>query len=176
MSELREYSASAVVGRFARAIGIVLILSIAGPLATAALISLIVVGLGAALLQLFLALLELEALRAVISVAVGLLAFVTMLASFLPSVAAGLIFALAAVYGGINMIWMAWLAAAIAVAGLVVFGIFVVPSESSAVILPDVRSARQALTLTAILTVLAVIPASLCWWLAKPLHRARIAA
>jgi hypothetical protein len=123
-----------------------------------------------------LALLELEALRAVISVAVGLLAFVTMLASFLPSVAAGLIFALAAVYGGINMIWMAWLAAAIAVAGLVVFGIFVVPSESSAVILPDVRSARQALTLTAILTVLAVIPASLCWWLAKPLHRARIAA
>jgi hypothetical protein len=176
MSELRDYSAGAVVGRFARAIGIVLIFSIAGPLATAGLISLIVVGLGAALLQLLLALLELEALRAVISVAVGLLAFVTMLASFLPSVAAGLIFALAAVYGGINMIWMAWLAAAIAVAGLVVFGIFVVPSESSAVILPDVRSARQALTLTAILTVLAVIPASLCWWLAKPLHRARIAA
>jgi hypothetical protein len=176
MSELREYSASAVVGRFARAIGIVLILSIAGPLATAALISLIVVGLGAALLQLFLALLELEALRTVISVAVGLLAFVTMLASFVPSVAAGLIFALAAVYGGINMIWMAWLAAAIAVAGFVVLGIFVVPSESSAVILPDVRSARPALTLSAILTVLAVIPASLCWWLAKPLHRARIAA
>jgi hypothetical protein len=176
MSELREYSASAVVGRFARAIGIVLILSIAGPLATAALISLIVVGLGAALLQLFLALLELEALRTVISVAVGLLAFVTMLTSFLPSVAAGLIFALAAVYGGINMIWMAWLAAAIAVAGFVVLGIFVVPSESSAVILPDVRSARPALTLSAILTVLAVIPASLCWWLAKPLHRARIAA
>ena len=112
MSELRDYSAGAVVGRFARAIGIVLIFSIAGPLITAALISLIVVGLGAALLQLFLALLELEALRTVISVAVGLLAFVTMLASFLPSVAAGLIFALAAVYGGINMIWMAWLAAA----------------------------------------------------------------
>ena len=176
MSELRDYSAGAVVGRFARAIGIVLIFSIAGPLITAALISLIVVGLGAALLQLFLALLELEALRTMFSVAVGLLAFVTMLASFLPSVAAGLIFALAAVYGGINMIWMAWLAAAIAGAGLVVFGIFVVPSESSAVILPDVRSARQALTLTAILTVLAVIPASLCWWLAKPLHRARIAA
>jgi hypothetical protein len=176
MSELREYSAGAVVGRFARAIGIVLIFSIAGPLATAALISLIVVGLGAALLQLFLALLELEALRTVISVAVGLLAFVTMLASFVPSVAAGLIFALAAVYGGINMIWMAWLAAAIAIAGFVVLGIFVVPSESSAVILPDVRSARPALTLSAILTVLAVIPASLCWWLAKPLHRARIAA
>ena len=134
------------------------------------------VAFGAALLQMFLALLELDALHTMISVAVGLLAFVTMLASFLPSVAAGLIFALAAVYGGINMIWMAWLAAAIAVAGFVVFGMFVVPSESSAVILPDVRSAQQALTLSAVLAVLAVIPASLCWWLAKPLHRASIAA
>ena len=103
------------------------------------------VGFGAALLQMFLALLELEALRTIVSVAIVLLALATMLAAFLPSVAAGLIFALAAVYGGINMIWMAWLAAAIAVAGFVVFGIFLVPSESSAVILPDVRSARQAL-------------------------------
>ncbi|MBR1225416.1 MULTISPECIES: hypothetical protein [unclassified Bradyrhizobium] len=176
MSEYRDYSAGAVAGRFARAIGIVLIFSIAGPLTIAALISLIVVGFGAALLQMFLALLELEALRTIVSVAIVLLALATMLAAFLPSVAAGLIFALAAVYGGINMIWMAWLAAAIAVAGFVVFGIFLVPSESSAVILPDVRSARQALSLSAILAVLAVIPASLCWWLAKPLHRARTAA
>jgi hypothetical protein len=172
----RDYSAGAIVGRFARAIGIVLIFSIAGPLSIAALISLIVVAFGAALLQMFLAVLELDALRTMVSVAVGLLAFVTMLASFLPSVAAGLVFALAAVYGGTNMIWMAWLAAAIAVAGFVVFGMFVVPSESSAVILPDVRSAQQALTLSAVLAVLAVIPASLCWWLAKPLHRASIAA
>ena len=176
MSASRDYSAGAVVGRFARAIGMVVIFSVAGPLTLAALISLIVIGFGAALLQMFLVLLELDALRTMISVAVGLLAIVTMLASFLPSVAAGLIFALAAVYGGVNTIWMAWLAAAIAVAGFVVFGIFVVPSESSAVILPDVRSVRQALTLSAILAVLAVIPASLCWWLAKPLHRARIAA
>ena len=172
----RHYSAGAIAGRFARAIGIVLIFSIAGPLATAALISLIVVGFGAALLQMLLALLELEALRTMASIAIVLLALATMLAAFLPSVAAGLIFALAAVYGGINMVWMAWFAAAMAVAGFVVFGMFVVPSESSAVILPDVRSARQALTLSAILAVLAVIPASLCWWLAKPLHRARIAA
>ncbi|CAN7663331.1 hypothetical protein LJR220_006286 [Bradyrhizobium sp. LjRoot220] len=176
MNTARDYSAGAVAGRFARAIGIVLIFSVAGPLTIAALISLIVVGFGAALLQMFLALLELEALRTLLSVAIVLLALVTVLAAFLPSLAAGLIFALAAVYGGFNMIWMAWLAAAIAVAGFVVFGMFVVPSESSAVVLPDVRSARQALTLSAILTVLAVIPASLCWWLAKPLHRARIAA
>jgi hypothetical protein len=175
-AERRDYSAGAVAGRFARAIGIVLIFSIAGPLTIAALISLIVVAFGAALLQMFLALLELEALRTLASVAIVVLALVTMLASFLPSVAAGLIFALAAVYGGINMIWMAWLAAAIAVAGFVVFGIFLVLSESSAVILPDVRSTRQALSLSAILAVLAVIPTSLCWWLAKPLHRARTAA
>jgi hypothetical protein len=168
------YSAGAIVGRFARAIGIVLIFSIAGPLSIAALISLIVVAFGAALLQMFLALLELDALRTMISVAVGLLAFVTALASFLPSVAAGLIFALAAVYGGINMIWMAWLAAAIAVAGFVVCGMFVVPSESSAVILPDVRSAERALTLSAMLAILAIVPTSLCWWLAKPLHRGSI--
>ena len=83
-----DYSAGAIVGRFARAIGIVLIFSIVGPLTTAALISLIVIVFGAALLQMFLALLELDALRTMISVAVGLLAFVTMLASFLPSVAA----------------------------------------------------------------------------------------
>ena len=53
----------------------------------------------------------------------------------------------------VNMIWMAWIAAAIAVAGFVAFGMFVVPSKSSAVILPDVRSARQALTLSAMLAV-----------------------
>ena len=52
------------------------------------------------------------------------------------------------------MIWMAWIAAAIAIAGFVAFGMFVVPSESSAVILPDVRSARQALTLSAMLALL----------------------
>ena len=176
MSACRDHSAGTVVGRFARAIGIVLIFSVVGPLTIAALISLIVAGLGAALLQMFLALLELEALRTMVSIAIVLLALATVLASFLPSVAAGLIFALAAVYGGINMIWMAWLAAAIAVASFVIFGMFVVPSESSAVILPDVRSARQALMLSAILAVLAVIPASLCWWLAKPLHRASMAA
>jgi hypothetical protein len=175
MSEFRDYSAGAIGRRFARAIGIVLIFSIVGPLAIAALISLIVVAFGAALLQIFLSLLELDALRTMISVAVGLLAFVTVLASLLPSVAAGLIFALAAVYGEINTIWMAWFAAAVAIAGFVVFGMFVVPSESSAVILPDVRSAQQALMLSAVLAVLAIIPASLCWWLAKPLHRGSIA-
>ncbi len=172
MSAPVDHSAGAVFQLLVRAIGIVLIFSVVGPLTIAALISLIAVAFGAALLQLFLALIELDAMRTMMSVAVWLLAFVTVLASLLPSIAAGLIIAVAAVYAKINMIWMAWLATAIAVAGFVIFGVFVVPSESSAVILPDVKSVRQALTLSAVLGGLAIVPASLCWWLAKPLHRA----
>ena len=172
MSASRDYSPGAIFQRLVRAIGIVLIFSVVGPLTLAALISLIAVAFGAALLQMFLALVELDAMRTMISVAVWLLALVTVLASLLPSIATGLIFAVAAVYAGINMIWMAWLAAAVAIAGFVVFGMFVAPSESSAVILPDIRSARQAMTISAMLAVLAIIPTGLCWWLAKPLHRA----
>lgn len=171
-----HFSAGAIAGRFVRAIGIVAIFAIVGPLAIAALVSLIVVALGAALLQMFLVLLQLDALRGVMSIAIWLLAFVTVVATFPPSVAAGLIFAIAAVYGAVNRIWMAWIAAAIAVAGVVVFGMFIAPSESSPLILPDIRSAQQALALSAMLGLLAIGPVSLCWWLAKPLHRARIAA
>jgi hypothetical protein len=157
--------------RLSRVAGIVVIFSVVGPLTVAALVSAMVTTLGAAVLQMFLALLELEALRALISIAIVVLAIASVLASFLPAVAAGLIFALAAVYADLNMIWMAWLAAAVAAAGFVGFGMFVVPSETSAVILPSVRSAPEALKLSAMLAVVAVIPASLCWWLAKPLHR-----
>ncbi|WP_354159339.1 MULTISPECIES: hypothetical protein [unclassified Bradyrhizobium] len=151
--------------------GIVVIFSVVGPLTVATLVSVMVATLGAAVLQMFLALVELEALRTLVSIAIVLLAIATVLASFLPAVAAGLIFALAAVYADLNMIWMAWLAAAVAAAGFVGFGMFVVPSETSAVILPSVRSAPEALKLSAMLAIVAVIPASLCWWLAKPLHR-----
>src|SRR4051794_9246955 len=142
----------------------------------AALMSLIAVAFGVALLQMFLALIELDAMRTMLSVAVWLLAFVTVLASLLPSIVAGLIFALAAVYGGINMIWMAWLAAAVAVAGFVVFGMLVVPSESSAGVFPGGWVAPPAPAPSPVLPPRAIISASLCWWLAKPLHRASIAA
>lgn len=162
--------------RLSRVAGIVVIFSVVGPLTVAALVSAMVTTLGAAVLQMFLALLELEALRALISIAIVVLAIASVLASFLPAVAAGLIFALAAVYADLNMIWMAWLAAAVAAAGFVGFGMFVVPSETSAVILPSVRSAPEALKLSAMLAIVAVIPASLCWWLAKPLHRVILAA
>jgi hypothetical protein len=163
--------AAALFRRLSRAAGIVVIFSVVGPLTTAALVSVAVTAFGAAVLQMFLALVELEALRARVSIAIVLLAIVTVLATFLPAVAAGLIFALAAVYADFNMIWMAWLAAAVAAAGFVALGMFVVPSETSAVILPNVRSAPEALRLSAMLGIVAVIPASLCWWLTKPLHR-----
>jgi hypothetical protein len=171
VSTARANPVAALFRRLLRAAGIVVIFSIVGPLTTAALVSVMVTALGAAVLQVFLALLGLEALRTLVSIAVVLLAIATVLASFLPAVIAGLIFALAAVYADLNMIWMAWLAAAVAAAGFVALGIFVVPSETSAVIVPSVRSAPEALRLSAMLTIVAVIPASLCWWLTKPLHR-----
>jgi hypothetical protein len=171
VSAARANPVAVVFRRLSRVAGIVVIFSIVGPLTVAALVSVMVTMLGAAVLQMFLALLELEALRTLVSIAIVLLAIATILASFLPAVAAGLIFALAAVYADLNMIWMAWLAAAVAAAGFVGFGMFVVPAETSAVILPSVRSAPEALKLSAMLAIVAVIPASLCWWLAKPLHR-----
>ena len=159
-----------------RWIGIVLIFSVVGPLTFAALVALIAIALGAPFLQLLLVFVDLGALRTVISVAVWLLAGAAVLASCPPSAVAGLIFASAAVYAGQNAVWMAWAAAAMAIAGVIVLGVFAIPAESSAVILPGVQSARQALTLFAMLAILAVLPTTLCWWLAKPLHRASVAA
>jgi hypothetical protein len=169
-------SAGAAFRRFGRAIGIVLIFSVMGPLAFAALILLLVVGLGAPLLQIFLALVDLDGQGTVVSVALWLLVVATLLASFPPSVMTGCIFATVAVYTGANAIWMAWLAVAVAIAGVIVLGIFIIPDESSAVILPSARSAGQTLWLFAVLAALAALPTTLCWWLAKPLHRVKIAA
>jgi hypothetical protein len=169
-------SVGAVFGRLGRAIGIVLIFSIAGPLAFATLVLLIVTGFSAPLLQMSLAFFNLEGLNTVVAVALWLLVVATMLASFPPSVIAGGIFAVVAVYAGLNAIWTAWLAVAIAIAGVIALGFVFIPDESSAVILPGARSAGEALSLFAVLAVLALLPTSLCWWFAKPLHRAGIAA
>ena len=169
-------SVGAAFRRLGRTIGIVLIFSIAGPLAFAALILLIVAGLGAPLLQMSLAVVNLDWLNTVISVALWLLVMATLLASFPPSAVAGCIFALVAVYAGVNAVWMAWLAVALAIIGVIVLGFFVIPDESSAVILPSARSAGETLALFGVLAVLAVLPTTLCWWLTEPFHRASIAA
>jgi len=164
------------LARIARVIGIVMIFSIVGSLSVAALVSLLVVGLGASILQLIFSVADLDGFRSLLSIALWLLAFVAALAALLPSLGAGVVFALSAVYGGQNAIWMAWLAAAVGIAGFIGFGMFVQPSESSAVILPGVRSFTQALSLSILLACIAVIPASLCWWFARPLHRGNVAS
>ena len=169
-------SVGAIFRRLGRVIGIVLIFSMVGPLAFATLILLIVAGFSAPLLQIALDLVNLGALGTVVSVALWLLVVATWLASFPPSAVAGCIFAMVAVYAGVNAVWMAWLAVALAIIGVIVLGIFIIPDESSAVILPSARSAAETLSLFAVLAVLAIVPTTLCWWLAKPLHRASIAA
>jgi hypothetical protein len=169
-------SVSAAFRSVGRLIGIVAIFSIVGPLAFAILILLTVTGFGVPLLQIGLAVLDLGALSTVISVALWLLVMASLLASFPPSVVAGCVFASVAVFAGMNSVWMAWLAMAIALVGVIVLGAFFIPDESSAVILPSARSAGETLALFAVLAVLATLPTLLCWWLAKPLHRASIAA
>ncbi len=169
-------SVVAAFRRLGRLIGIVLIFSIVGPLAFATLILLMMAGLGAPLVQMSLAIVNLEALSTVVSVALWLLVMATLLASFPPSAMAGCIFAVAAIYAGVNAVWMAWLAVAVAIIGVIVLGLFIIPDESSAVILPSARSAGETLSLFAVLALLAILPTTLCWWLTKPLHRASIAA
>jgi hypothetical protein len=169
-------SPAIVLGSLARMIGIVAIFSILGPLAFSALILLIVAVFGAPLVELMLAFVNLDALRSIISLAMWLVAFASALAAVPPSALTGLIFALASVGAGIHTIWTAWLAAAVAIAGIIVLGLYIVPQETSAVILPKTQTAGQALALFVTLTVLVIPPVTLCWWLAKPLSRATIAA
>lgn len=173
MTGAQDAAGREVLKRALRFLGIVAIFTVVGPLTIAAIVSLLIVALGAPLLQLLLAIADLDALRSVASFAAWLLAAVAILASFLLSVAAGTIFAWTAVYADINAIWMAWLAAGIAAAGFIVFGMFIHPSESSALILPSVQSPAQALSLFTMLAVLAFLAASFCWWLARPLHRVK---
>jgi hypothetical protein len=168
-----ESDASRGFRRAGKFISIVAIFTVAGPLTIAGIVLLLVIVLGAPLLQLLLAVADIDALRTVASFAAWLLAAIAILASFLPSFAAGIIFAWSAIYADLNAIWMAWLAAFAAIAGFVAFGMFIRPSESSALILPSVQSVAQAMSLFSMLAVLGFLAASFCWWLARPLHRVK---
>jgi hypothetical protein len=158
-----------VFGGLARMIGIFMIFAIVGPLAFSALMLLIAAGFGAP--KLMLAFLNLAELPSIVTTAAWVFGIALMLFAVPPSAITGLIFVLATVGTGANAIWIAWLAAAVAIAATIVLGLFVVTPESSAVLLPKVQTAVQALTLFSKLTVLAIPPVTLCWWLAKPLHR-----
>ena len=84
--------------------------------------------------------------------------------------------ALAAVCTSLSAVWMAWCAAAVAIAAIILIGALYVPEESSAVLLPNLQGAEQMFRAFLALNVLALLPTTVCWWLAGPLHRARIAA
>jgi hypothetical protein len=160
----------------ARMIGISIIFSIVGPLAFATLLLVTVASFGVPLVQLFGAFAGHDLLHTIVSVALWVLSIAAWLAAIPPSAMAGLIFAFAAVCAGLDRIWMAWLAAAAGIAGVILLGHFVIPGESSAVILPGARSSAESLSLFGVLCVLAILPVTLCWWLSKPLHRASMSA
>jgi hypothetical protein len=169
-------SVGTILRGLARMIGISVIFSIVGPFAFAALVLVIVASFGAPLAQLFVTSAGHDLFSTIVSVALWVLTIAAWLAAIPPSAMAGLIFAFAAVCADLNRIWMAWLAAAAGIAGVILLGNFVIPDESSAVILPGARSAAESLSLFGVLGALAILPVTLCWWLAKPLHRATITA
>jgi hypothetical protein len=156
--------------------GITVIFSILGPIAFAATVLAILSSFGAPLAQLLGAFAGHDLLTTIVSVALWVLAMASLLAAIPPSAMAGLIFGFAAVCAGLNNIWMAWLAAAAGVAVVILLGNFVVTDESSAVILPAARDAVESFRLFAVVGALALLPATLCWWLSKPLHRASLPA
>jgi hypothetical protein len=166
----------AILGGIVRIIAIVAIFAVAGPLAFAALILLIVFGVGTLFLELLFEFANPGNVSTLVSVAVWVLTFGAMLAAFPPSVMTGAIFALAAVCAGLSAVWMAWCAVAVAIAAIILIGAVYVPDESSAVLLPNLHGAEQMLRAFAGLDLLALLPTTFCWWLARPLHRARIAA
>jgi hypothetical protein len=166
----------ALLGGIVRIIAITVIFSVAGPLAFAALILLIVLGVGAPFFELLRDFANLGEVSTLVSVAAWVLTFGSMLAAFPPSVITGAMFALAAVCAGLSAVWMAWCAAAVAIAAIILIGTVYVPGESSAVLLPNLQGAEQMFRAFLALNVLASLPTTLCWWLAKPLRRARIAA
>jgi hypothetical protein len=165
-----------ILAGLARIFGITVIFSILGPIAFALTVLGILTSFGAPLAQLLSAFVGHDLLSTIVSVALWVLAMASLLAAIPPSAIAGLIFGFAAVYAGINTVWMAWLAAAAGIAAVILLGNFIVPQESSAVILPGARDMAESFRLFAVLGALALLPSTLCWWLSRPLHRASMSA
>jgi hypothetical protein len=169
-------SIGAALRGLARILGITMIFSILGPIAFALTVLVVIASFGAPLTQLLAAFAGHDLFSTIVSVALWVLAMVSLLAAIPPSMAAGVIFGFAAVCAGLNTVWMAWLAAAAGIAGVILLGNFIVTDQSSAVILPGARSAAESLSLFGVLGVLSILPVTLCWWLARPLHRASMSA
>lgn len=157
-----------------RALGITAIFALACPLMMAVVMLLVARALGTSIFELLSTVIEPGALQSIAQFAMVLLAFFAVVAAIPPSLLAGLIFAICAVYAGLNTLWMAWLSAAAAIAIFLLLGASYVPPESSALMLPSVQSPEQAASTFGLLGALAIVPVSLCWWFARPLHRDRI--
>jgi len=164
-------SAAYELGRVARSLGITATFAIVGPLVVTALFMAFMLILGTQMVQLILAFVELEALRPWLSIAFVLLMFFAFVSAVPASALAGLVFAVAAVYGGTNSLLTALIVVGIMVLGVVILGFFVPPSEDSALLLPSVQGLRQGFWLALFLSVPAAIAASLCWLCSRPLHR-----
>ncbi len=158
-------------GRLARSLGIVAIFAIVGPLVVSALFMTLMLVIGVQLIQLLLVFVELEALRPWLTIGVALLFFFALVATIPSSALAGLIFAITAVYFGLNSLWTALAVVGIMVVGVVTLSFFVSPSENSPLLLPSLQGLRQGAWLALFLSVPAAIAASLCWLCSRPLHR-----
>ena len=157
--------------RVARGLGIIVIFTIVGPLVATAVFGVFILLVGVPMLQLMLEIVDLGALSAWLSVAVFLLVFFALAAAVMPAAIAGLAFAIASVYCGMNSLWVALAIMGTLVLGVVALGFFVSPSESSPLLLPSVRGLRQGAFLALFLSIPAAIAVSLCWLVSRPLHR-----
>jgi hypothetical protein len=157
--------------RVARTFGIVAIFAIVGPVVVSALFMTLMLLIGVQLIQLVLVFVELEALRPWVTIGMALLFFFALVATIPSSVLAGLIFAISAVYFGLNSLWTALAVVGIMIIGVVTLSFFVSPSENSPLLLPSVQGLRQGAWLALFLSVPAAIAASLCWLCSRPLHR-----
>jgi hypothetical protein len=160
-----------VIKRLARSLGVVAIFAIVGPLAVTAVFGAFVLVVGIPMLQVMLDVVELETIRNWLSVAVFLLIFFALAATVLPSVFAGVVFAIVAVYCGMNSLWVALAIVGLMVLGVVALGFIISPSESSPLLLPSVKGLRQGAFLALFLAIPAAIAACLCWLFSRPLHR-----
>jgi hypothetical protein len=157
--------------RLARSLGIVAIFAIIGPLSVTAVFALFLLTVGVPMLQLMLAFVDLESLRGWLSIAVFLLIFFSLVATVTPSIIAGVAFAIASVYCGMNSLWVALAIVGCMVLFVVALGFFLSPSESSPMLVPSVKGLRQGAFLALFLSVPAAIAATLCWLFSRPLHR-----
>lgn len=161
-------SVGAALGRLARALGIVVVFSVVGPLLIATMFSLSIFLLATPILEFFFFWIDWQALR---PLTLFLLVFFAVIASAPAAFAIGVVFAISSVYFGANTLPVLLLIVALAAAGVVVMGAFVVPSESSPLIVPGVRDVGHGASLWLFLTVPGAIAGALCWLISRPLHR-----